>query len=422
MSARAIRLLVAAAIVGVYGVRAVTGLLGGVAFAKASPLAVRGALEEAAPWLARAGVGINRYEAAWLTGEVRLGLWDALPAGRREGEGIVLLSRAAQSYLEAGALRPVASWHLAGLAETYRRVEDVSRNLRTVPLEALAAGPWSRVGRPGRVAAGLCRAIAERQPNAYVFQDACGSMLLDWGLVDDAMATWTRAVRAQPDLGQHAPFVRERIPEPLMRALIAVSREQLGRAPLLSRERHLFALGRFERSVGNLAQAESDLRAALAEPSDRIRRAEVWFHLGLVLEDQRRYDEAEPAMERALEAPVFRPGVHEARARFARARGDGEGELRWLGALRAESPGDLSLVLRFADAALRWGRPAEAEEAARWGCRLAPTDPAPRAALVEALLARRDFVGARQAWSDHRRLSGDTERSRELLARIEAAR
>lgn len=423
MAPRALRIGLGAALVVVYGARAVTGLTGGLAFAEGARLAARGSLEAALPPLSSAAVGINRYEAAWLTGEVRLGIWDALPPERREGKaGIALLAGAASAYLDAGVSRPVSSWHLAGLAETYRRVENLARATRAVPLERLAAGPWSRVGRPGRVAAGLCGALAERQPSGYAFQDDCGSMLMDWGLEREALEAWLGSVRAQPDLRQHELLTRDRLPAAVMRALIDASRSQLGRAPLLPLERHLFALGQFERAAGNLAQAERDLRRALEEPSDRIRRAEVWFHLGLVLEDLRRYDDAEPAMAHALDAEVFRPAVFEARARFARARGDADGELRWLGELRAGAPTELARVLRFAEAALRLGRPEEAEEAARWGCRLAPTDPAPREALVEALLARGDTVGARQVWAEYTRGAGETEASRRMLARIESAR
>ena len=98
---------------------------------RGSRFAANARYEGAQYQLTSAQHGALTYDAAWLLGESQLGLWDKLPVDKRDAEGARLLDRAAASYLAAGERIPAASWHLSGLAEVYRRLENERRAART---------------------------------------------------------------------------------------------------------------------------------------------------------------------------------------------------------------------------------------------------------------------------------------------------
>ena len=93
---------VAAAVLLLYAARAVSGLLGGAAYARGASLAAEGYYDQAIPLLERGAVGENRFEALWLLGEVRLGLWMLMEAADDPLEDrMAVLGQSISDYLRA---------------------------------------------------------------------------------------------------------------------------------------------------------------------------------------------------------------------------------------------------------------------------------------------------------------------------------
>jgi len=417
------RLLVVGATAVLYGAWAARGIVGGAAYARGKPLASEGRYEEALPLLERAGSVPRRLETCWLRGEVRLGRFDRLEPDRRRGkDGILLLESAAEDLLEAASACPASGWPWSGLAETYERLEREGSGRRSFDLSLLEKGPWARVGRPGRVAVGLARIAIEKEPQVAAHHDRHALILYRLGLETEALEAVRAAARALPLFDEHSFSKLEPFPREFLEAFAEESRKAIGKAPLLSRERHYLGLGQLERRLGRLDRAEADLRAALEEPADSLRRAEDYFHLAMVLSDQRKWEEADRAYERAAEAPVFRPASALARARIAEELGRPERALDWLAEARRLRPADPDLVLAHARLARRLGRFEEAIEAYRWAVVLAPGRREVRLELARTELERANLSGAESAVRDFERDFGPDSESRALLLEIARAK
>jgi predicted Zn-dependent protease len=147
----------------------------------------------------------------------------------------------------------------------------------------------------------------------------------------------------------------------------------------------------------------------LEAPGTALFHAEDAFHLGLVLIDRGRLDEAETLLARAALEPVFEPGVAETRARIAAKRERWAEALEYLRELRRFQPRELGVLLEFARVAQKAEAWDQADEALRWASLAHPENPAPRRAMVEALLARGQRKRARLALDEYVRSFGRTE-------------
>ena len=129
------------------------------------------------------------------------------------------------------------------------------------------------------------------------------------------------SAKALPDFGAHPDFVFEEFDTELVETFWRTARAVApADAPLIAPDRKLLASGLLGRRLGRLAEAEQDLRAAMNAPTTKLSYAEAAFHLGLVLVDLGRLDEAEASLSLAIREPVFGPGVAATRARIAGMR------------------------------------------------------------------------------------------------------
>jgi tetratricopeptide (TPR) repeat protein len=170
----------------------------------------------------------------------------------------------------------------------------------------------------------------------------------------------------------------------------------------------LLSVGQLGHSLGHLAEAEQDIRAAMNVPASSLGRAEQAFYLGQVLIDAGRFVESEAMFARALREAPFGAGVAEARARIAEKQGRWAEALEHIREMRRLLPRDLGVLLRFASIARKAGADDQAEEALRWAILVAPEDESPRIALVEMLLAREERHLAARALEDYIRSFGRT--------------
>jgi O-antigen ligase len=206
------------------------------------------------------------------------------------------------------------------LTDAYR---EATRAITTSPA---SGGPWAKLGkvyrRGGRpdLAIGMTRVAIEREPANFVYHDRLATMLWELDLVEPALAAVRRSARVQPVFRYHSYKRYDPVPEPIVDAFAAGSREALGHAPYLRRARHLIALGRVELRRGNLGQAEADLRAAQHVPGDAINRAEAHYYLGLVMTRQGRYAEALENLELARKHRYLEPYAIAATRRAIEAR------------------------------------------------------------------------------------------------------
>jgi len=416
---RALELAAAALIAGTFATRAAVGLLAAPALDRGTRMAAAGSLAGAIPLLDRAAIGASRTEALWLAGESRLGLWDAMPAAERRGaSGSAALQGAVARFLQGQISSPATGWFLSSLSETYARREALARASRSVDLSQLDRGRWALVGDDGCVAIGLARWAVERQPTTFELCDRLVLVLEGAGLREEAEAAMAETAKVLPDFGAHTDFTFEGLRRELLETFWRTARDVRPEdVPIQNRERQLLAAGILGRRLGHLEEAEADLRAALTGPGAALHHAEDAFHLGLLLIDRGRLDEAEGYLRRAEREPVFVPGTAEALARIERARGRLPEALAHLRRLREHQPRDVWTLVEFARVARDAGEWAQAEEALRWAIRVNPDIAAPRAELVELLLAKGERVLARSALEDYERLAGRTDD----VVRLEAA-
>jgi len=400
-----------ALLAGVFVARAVTGVPSAWAYAQGRELERSGRYAEAGPVIDRGAVGANRTEALWRAGRSRLEDWDTLPTPDQQGpRGAAALGAGAARFLAARAESSASAWFTAALGDVYARRESAARANRTTDLALLDRGPWALVGDDGRIAIGLARAAIDREPNRAELRDQLVWVLQENGLHEEASRAMAESARVLPDFNAHPSFAFETLPRDLVETFWKTARGlDSGDAPLLPRERYVVSLGQLGHRLGHLQEAEHDLRTALNEPATKLALAEEAYHLGLVLVDQGRFDEAESMFARALEEPVFGPGVARMRAYIA------ERQERWPEALaelreaRRLNPRDLWVLLEFARVARHAKEWDQAEEALRWAARLHRQDPAPSLALVELFLAKGEKVSARHALDEHVRSFGQSE-------------
>jgi len=194
----------------------------------------------------------------------------------------------------------------------------------------------------------------------------------------------------------------------------------LGNTPFLRPVLHLISLGRLEFRRGELLQAEDDLRAALAEPGEKLNRAEAYYHLGRVLLAQGRPEEALEALEESATHPNFLAASLMLQAEIAEREGRLVEALQLLTRCRRLRPRNLGYMLVFARVARRLEEWDKAEATLKWGMVAHPTEIGPVKALVTTYIEMGDLGEAEQALAELRRMGGspaDTERLAAALAR-----
>jgi tetratricopeptide (TPR) repeat protein len=384
----------------------------------ASPYAVVAGVFLAGVFAARAGgalmdprpVGGDRAEALWRAGRSQVEAWYRLPASERNGpQGDAALRIAAGLFLEERAGSAGSAWSTAELGSVYDCRETAARSRRTVDLAELARGPWALLGDDGRVAIGLVRDAIDREPSTFEFRDRLVLLLEKHGLHDDALSAMADAARVLPDFNAHPDLRIESLPRDLVETFWRTARALApGDAPFLARDRYLLSLGQLGRRLGHLDEAEHDLRAVLEMPGTPLGHAEDAFHLGLVLVDLDRLDEAEAMLARAAREPVFGLGVAETRARIAVRRERWTEALDQLRQARLLRPRELWILLEFARVAQKAEAWDQSDEALRWAMLVHPEDAAPHRAMVEMLLARGEREKARQVLDQYVRSFGRT--------------
>ena len=398
-------------IAGLFVVRAATGVPAGWAYAHGRVLEAAARFAEAGPLMDRAAVGGILTRALWLAGRARMKSWSRLPAGEAHGAiGDEMLRVAAVRFLTARAASPGSAWFTAALGDVYARRDSSARAIRVVDLETLARGPWGLLGDDGRIAIGLARAAIDREPTNFDYRDQLVFLLEESGLHGDALRAMDESARVLPDFEAHPDFFFEELGTELVETFWRTSRAVEPRdAPFLPPERKLLSSAILGRRLGHLAEAEQDLRSALNEPSTKLSRAEVAFHLGLVLVDLGRPDEAETMLALAVREPVFGPGVAGTRARIAAKRGRWPEALAQLREARRLQPRELWVLLEFARVAQKAESWDQAEESLRWAILVHPEDPAPRLAMVEMFWAKGEKERARGALDEYIAVFGRTE-------------
>lgn len=391
------------------------------AYARGQELDAEGRFAEAGPLMDRA-VGWSLTGALWRSGRVRIKEWRRLSAADQNGtRGAELLQVSAARFLRGRSASPGSPWFTAALADVYKRREIFARQFRVVSLDRLTLGPWALLGDDGRIAIGLLRAAIEREPTNFENYDQLLYLLEQVGLRDEALRTMEASARALPDFGAHPDFVFEEFDRDLVEAFWRAARATApADVPFVAPDRKLLASGLLSRRLGHLAEAEQDLRAAMNEPTTKLSYAEAAFHLGLVLVDLERFDEAESFLALALREPVFGPGVAGTRARVAAMRERWPEALAQLREARRLSPRELWVLLEFARAAQKAEVWDQAEEALRWAVLVHPQSPAPRVAMVELFLARGDGAKARGALNEFVAAFGRTQDAVRLEAALAA--
>lgn len=411
------------ALVAVYLLRAVDGVPASLAFHRGWAQARADRLEESLGKTARGETGALTFEAAWLQGDTRLGIWDRLDPGRqRAPAGRELLDRAASDFLRSAEASPAAAWPRVGLAALYLRRELSFRDSRPFDLGRGGVGAWAGIGRDGRVALGFLQMAAVSEPNNVGVRDQVVKTLRAFDLDDQVVEAMREAGRVQPIFDRHENFRFEEFSRPQVEAFAEGARSALGRPSLLTRERHLLALGQLERRLGRLDRAAADLRAAHAEPADALKRAETAFHLGLVLSDLDDAEAARKNLEEAAAHPVFRAAAFEARSRLEEKQGSASEAFVWAERALTVDPSNTARALRAGALARRLGETSAAERIYKRALASSLGHLELRGALVECLLESGDAPAAARALEEMTRIGGASAESARLAEAIERAR
>ncbi len=410
--------LAALALVLVFGVRAVGGLIGGIAYFRAVPRIDRGEYESALGLLEWSAIGPDREDALLLRAEVKRGLWRA--AAREENaraERSRLLESAAADFLEAAWSIPAAGWPWAGLADIYDRLERERRGLDS-DVRLAETGSWQEVGRDGAVSIGLVRKALEHHASDFVLWDQLALTLLRFGLWDEGLVAVRAAARAHPMYTNHPfPYVSPERPE-LLEAFAAGAREALGSAPMIDRRTHLVAIAKLEMRMEQPEAAEATLRLALDEPGIAVSSAFVRYWLGLALIAQGRDTEAEAELLAAAEEPVFEVSSLVERARIAQRQKDPERALSLLRQARWSDPTRLDVCMEFASLAASLEYWPEALQALDWASLVHPDDPRPSLQRVRILMRAGQRTRALQALREHESTFGEGVETQELGAML----
>jgi tetratricopeptide (TPR) repeat protein len=406
-----------------FALLAVRGVASGRAFSAGLRDAAAGRYGPAVAELDRGAVGIHRFEARWMAGEVRLGIWDRMDDPAAYGaEGVRTLSEAAREFLASEREVAASGWPLSGLATAYRRVEQVEAAGRPVDLASFGKPPWARIGRAGRIAVGLGRLAVGREPTVSARRDALVETFSRLGLPDEAASALRESARIQPVLEKHHDLDPGRMERTLIEAFHEGAREALGNVPMTRPIEHRLSLGKSAFRLERFEEADAWFREVLDAPAGRLDFAEARFWLGLVSERRGRLEDAGVFFSSVLSIPAFRPAALDRLARLAERRGDWRGVYERLDLLRREQPGRPEFVVRWAAAAIRSGEAARAVEGVRAGLVRSPGDPDLRAALVEALLAAGDVEGASRELEAFAERFGGDPRVDGLRPRVAGAR
>jgi len=395
------------ALVALFGVRGVYGVIGGVSYAKGVGLAAEARYEKALPQLERAAVGSNRARAIWFQGEVRWGIWYEMPDGEESDE---MLRRAYRDYLHVISLSPAGGWYWLNLGDLYLDFEKQEIERQPAPLDLFGMGPFAPIGTPGRIAIGMYRTAIAREPTEFEGYDRLGKALAQLGMQEQARESIKQAASRQPIFFHHSYSELGPVtPDWVMDAFAEGSRAALGETPMVTRATHLTELGKVELRRNNPVQAETDLRAALAESGILLNRAEIHYNLGRALAAQERDDEALEQLLLAEEHENLKVASLKLRAQINESREQPEVALRLIGQLRRLQPREIEHCLEFARIARDLEHWDKAEEALGWARITHPLDSRPLWGLVYLRIDRRDIAGSARVLDEIDRRDGPSE-------------
>ncbi len=400
MIRRGIQLLVIVALVGIYGYRAVTGIVGGVAMDQAQVLLWDSEFEDALPSIRLASRSLRSFKSTRLEAETRVDLWEEQAwLGGAPSADPTLLIDAAAGFLECLCKAPASKSTWEGLGDVYDSLEWVDRERRAQQGIAPVESPWGRIGRSGRVALGMMRQASARAPNWFSVHDRLAMTMWDYGLLEESRVSIRDSARALPLFWPHRFSRSPEAPDWMLDVFAESSWEMVGQS-LLHPTDHLIDLGRLERRRGDHAKAAEALRMALDGRTSRIDRAEASYHLGLTLLALDDYDGGSGHLLSAMEHPKFTL-LSLSRLALAAERAGHPGQaLEFLRELRWEAPAEIGHALEFARVARRlekWDQAVEALEGAKLDH---PFDVRPLAALVETFIDKGDLMRARDELDD----------------------
>ncbi|MDX1389240.1 MAG: O-antigen ligase family protein, partial [Acidobacteriota bacterium] len=293
------------AVLGCYGYRAVTGTVGGIAFAEAVILADRGERAAALSAYENAAVGENRAKALRRAAHQRVRLWrrEAIANGESQADP-AWLTDATEELIEALWLTPAYWRNWSGLADVYERKERLWVDHWDPEADhGDSPAARARVGRPGVINVGLLREAILRAPNWFRLHDELALVYWDLGLEDQALAEVRASARAMPVASRGRIDRYAALPPEFLGALADGSFDVLGKTPFLRETDHLIALGRLEWRRQDLGKAAAYLMSALEQGVTGESYEEASYYLGVVLLDLGRPAEAEPHLRAAVDHP-----------------------------------------------------------------------------------------------------------------------
>jgi len=399
--------LVGVALVALFGVRGVRGVIAGVSYANGVRLAAEARYERALPHLERAAVGINRARAIWFQAEVRWGIWYEMPDGEESDE---MLRRTYRDYLHVISLSPAGGWYWLNLGDLYLDLEKQEIEQQPAPLDLFGMGPYAPIGAPGRIAIGMYRTSIAREPTEFEGYDRLGKALAQLGLRDQAREPIMQAAGRQPIFYHHSYSELGSVtPDWVLDAFAEGSRAALGETPMVTRATHLTELGKVELRRNNPVQAETDLRAALAESGILLNRAEIHYNLGRALAAQERDDEALEYLLLAEEHENLRIASLRLRAEIHAPRGRLDVALQLIGRLRRLQPREIQHSLEFARIARDLEYWDKAEEAFGWARITHPSDSRALWGLAYLRIDQGDTAGTSRVLDEIERREGLSE-------------
>lgn len=412
-------LVLALALAGAYGYRAVVGIRSGWQWHDGIHEMLSRQYDDAITAFEQAAVGMNRYDAQRRTGDARIDVWEIESRqGGPFGADATLLQETARDYMSALCSAPAARHSWLGLALVYEKLEWIGRERRSESPFVTGVEPWSRVGRAGRISIGMARQAVASAPNWYLYHDWLAETYWVFGLEPEAREAVRQSARALPMFYRHEFAGGTSLPDWALRLFFETSRDSLGKTPLLPRANHLVDLGKQARGHGAHEDAVEVLTEALEVARDSLVLAEAQFHLGLALVALERDAEGREQLSLAAEHPVFHEAALRNLALVAEQAGDPEGALTYLRELRRKKPRNMDYCLRSARLARSMGDWPVALEALQWARIIAPTDPRPYLELVETYIEMGDLPSARTVFRDVDEWAGEAvpERLRRRLA------
>ncbi len=392
---RAIVLPLMALLLGLYGYRAVIGFPAAWALERGHRLRNSGDYKNASPLLESAAVGFDRTRALLMAGETRHTRWKRQVRRRGAvGADIDSLVFAADNYLRCQCGAPASRRAWMGLGDVYHALERIGRERRADAPFAPQPDPWTRVGRPGRIAVGMMRGALEAAPNWSRVQDRLAIILWSYGIDDAAREAVRASARALPLYFRHTYRRRPELPSWVAEEFAEASWGALGQVPLFPRTRHLIDLGKLERRNGANERAVVALQEAIGAWSSAVMRAECGFHLGLALLDVGRVEQGLEYLHEAGAHPVFRRSSLRSLSRWAQGAGRDDEALEYLRRLRRDEPRNLEYGLEFAKVAGRLEDWPAALESLKWAKLRHASDPRPYLALAELYIERRELAAA----------------------------